>query len=207
MPMQSVHWFMHVYPKLKREQQLWRRREERGEPHPEGSRPPPLMVELLQHPGQTVFVPQGWPHAVLNLSMSVALTHNYGSACGDRTVPVDDTASGTANIANGTHSGTLTAMTADMYGHGRSAEVLGGFTGICRACVRDEPVFWARLYRRLHIGRTELAEAARHVGLGPNDDAYTGLHGNDSISTTTTTTSSASESPGSASDEGDLQLA
>ena len=123
--------------------------------------------------------------------------------------PVDDTASGTANIANSTHSGTLTAVTADVYGHGRSAEVLGGFTGICRACVRDEPVFWARLYRRLHIGRTELAEAARRAGLAPNGDVHTGLHGNDSISTTTTTTSSSSEAPSSASvsDEGGLELA
>ena len=203
--MQSVHWFMQVYPKLKQEQQLWQRREERGEAHPEGSRPPPLMVELLQRPGQTVFVPQGWPHAVLNLSMSVALTHNFGSARGTRTAPTVHTASGTAGIARRIHSGAVTAVAADAYGHGRPSEALGGFTGICRACARDEPVFGARLYRRLRIGRADLADAARNAGLGPKDDEHLGLHDNDSLSTTTTASSSGDESESaSVSEEEDL---
>lgn len=39
------------------------------------------VVELVQYPGETVFVPAGWPHAVLNIGdgMNVALTHNYAT--------------------------------------------------------------------------------------------------------------------------------
>jgi len=45
---------------------------------PEECRP----VEVLQVPGQTVFVPNGWPPLVLNLELTVAVTHNYASEFG-----------------------------------------------------------------------------------------------------------------------------
>mmetsp|Transcript_27192 Transcript_27192/g.74995 ORF Transcript_27192/g.74995 Transcript_27192/m.74995 type:complete len:210 (+) Transcript_27192:97-726(+) len=36
-------------------------------------------VEFLQRPGETIYVPAGWPHLVLNLERSVAVTQNYAT--------------------------------------------------------------------------------------------------------------------------------
>lgn len=47
-----VRWFLEILPQLKEEE-----------------RP----IEFVQHPGETVFIPRGWWHCVLNLELTVSV--------------------------------------------------------------------------------------------------------------------------------------
>ena len=64
----SLRWFLEVYPYL-----------------PPERRP----LECVQRPGETIFVPSGWWHCVLNLEESVAVTQNYASRANLSAVCVD----------------------------------------------------------------------------------------------------------------------
>jgi len=57
---QSIFWFKNRYESLKARSNI-------------------KMIEVLQMPGETVYIPAGWPHVVINLELSVAVTHNYAS--------------------------------------------------------------------------------------------------------------------------------
>jgi oxalate decarboxylase/phosphoglucose isomerase-like protein (cupin superfamily) len=37
------------------------------------------VIECVQLPGEVIFIPHGWIHAVLNLELSVAWTQNFAS--------------------------------------------------------------------------------------------------------------------------------
>ncbi|KAF9278225.1 hypothetical protein BGZ68_008702 [Mortierella alpina] len=54
----SVAWYLDVYPFL-----------------PQESRP----IEIVQYPGQTIYVPSGWWHMVLNMDHTVAVTQNFAN--------------------------------------------------------------------------------------------------------------------------------
>ncbi|KAG1052209.1 hypothetical protein G6F43_005640 [Rhizopus delemar] len=65
---EGVSWFDRVYPTFKKRQASGKTLgEEWG------------MVEVLQQPGETIFVPGGWPHVVMNLDFTVAVTQNFCS--------------------------------------------------------------------------------------------------------------------------------
>jgi len=60
---EAIHYFDFALPRLKQ-----------AENHPKGKLPD--MIECIQYPGETIFVPGGWWHGVLNLDTTIAITEN-----------------------------------------------------------------------------------------------------------------------------------
>lgn len=67
---EAIHYFSFILPRIKRKATLMR-----GMPKYKGF----ACFEFTQHAGETVYVPHGWWHAVLNLTDTVAVTQNFCS--------------------------------------------------------------------------------------------------------------------------------
>ena len=57
----AAAWFEHVYPRTQTAE--WRG---------------PTPIEVVQQAGETVYVPAGWWHVVINVDCTVAVTQNFG---------------------------------------------------------------------------------------------------------------------------------
>ncbi|KAI8141728.1 hypothetical protein BJV82DRAFT_617300 [Fennellomyces sp. T-0311] len=67
---EAVSWFSTVFPKFQK----------RDDPYDNRTLGEKLgMVQVLQRPGETIFVPGGWAHVVMNLDMTFAVTQNFCS--------------------------------------------------------------------------------------------------------------------------------
>jgi len=62
---ESITWFNVMYPRTVTEE--WKSK----------GLPPP--IDVIQHPGEIMFVPDGWWHAVLNLDHTMAVTQNFST--------------------------------------------------------------------------------------------------------------------------------
>mmetsp|Transcript_18469 Transcript_18469/g.31608 ORF Transcript_18469/g.31608 Transcript_18469/m.31608 type:complete len:229 (+) Transcript_18469:1117-1803(+) len=63
---EAIHYFDFIWPRLKQS--------EREKPQEE--RKFKEVIECIQYPGETMFVPGGWWHAVINLDLTIAITEN-----------------------------------------------------------------------------------------------------------------------------------
>lgn len=68
---EAIHYFMFILPRIKRQATALRDNNADYRNF--------ACYEFTQHPGETVFVPNGWWHAVLNLTPTVGVTQNYCS--------------------------------------------------------------------------------------------------------------------------------
>jgi histone arginine demethylase JMJD6 len=67
---EAIHYFHTILPRIKRKAHTLR-----GTPKYRNF----CCYEFTQNPGETCFIPQGWWHAVLNISDTVAITQNFCS--------------------------------------------------------------------------------------------------------------------------------
>lgn len=67
---EAIHYFMYILPRIKRKARSLRDHVDYRNF---------ATYEFTQQPGETVFVPNGWWHAVLNLTHTVGITQNYCS--------------------------------------------------------------------------------------------------------------------------------
>lgn len=78
---EAVHYFCYILPRIKRRAAAVAAAGAKSSSLPEGYDYSDFeCYEFNQYPGETVYIPHGWWHAVLNVSDSVGITQNYCSS-------------------------------------------------------------------------------------------------------------------------------
>ena len=73
---EAIHYFMYILPRIKRRAQQILQQQPN---HPDYQNF--VCYEFTQNPNETVFVPNGWWHAVLNITNTIGVTQNYAAPC------------------------------------------------------------------------------------------------------------------------------